>query len=129
MVLEDGIAIGGKSLREIYEVVNHKKAYQYVKDCIKEGLALDEKIVKDIHALLMENILIGGIYRREEVVISGASHTPPAGNEMYAQIKNFYMELAKKSSLNGIELAAWTHAEVVRIHPFLDDHVIIRTKL
>lgn len=67
VVLEDGIAIGGKSLREIYEVVNHKKAYQYVKDCIKEGLALDEK-----------------------------------------------------SSLNGIELAAWTHAEFVRIHPFLD---------
>lgn len=120
VVLEDGIAIGGKSLREIYEVVNHKKAYQYVKDCIKEGLALDEKIVKDIHALLMENILIGGIYRREEVVISGASHTPPAGNEMYAQIKNFYMELAEKSILNGIELAAWTHAEFVRIHPFLD---------
>lgn len=120
VVLEDGIAIGGKSLREIYEVVNHKKAYQYVKDCIKEGLTLDEATVKDIHALLMENILIGGIYRREEVVISGASHTPPAGNEMYAQIKNFYMELAEKSSLNRIELAAWTHAEFVRIHPFLD---------
>ncbi|WP_443597001.1 Fic family protein [Agathobacter sp.] len=120
VVLEDGIAIGGKSLREIYEVVNHKKAYQYVKDCIKESLALDEKIVKDIHALLMENILTGGIYRREEVVISGASHTPPAGNDMYAQIKNFYVELAEKSSLNGIELAAWTHAEFVRIHPFLD---------
>lgn len=120
VVLEDGIAIGGKSLREIYEVVNHKKAYQYVKDCIKEGLALDEKIVKDIHALLMENILTGGIYRREEVVISGASHTPPAGNDMYAQIKNFYVELAEKSSLNGIELAAWTHAEFVRTHPFLD---------
>ena len=120
VVLEDGIAIGGKSLREIYEVVNHKKAYQYVKECIKEGLVLDEKIVKDIHALLMENILIGGVYRREEVVISGASHTPPAGNEMYAQIKNFYMALAEKSSLNGIELAAWTHAEFVRIHPFVD---------
>lgn len=120
VVLEDGIAIGGKSLREIYEVVNHKKAYQYVKDCIKEGCSLDEKIVKDIHALLMENILAGGIYRREEVVISGASHTPPAGNDMYLQIKNFYMEMVDKSSLNGIELAAWTHAEFVRIHPFLD---------
>lgn len=120
VVLEDGIAIGGKSLREIYEVVNHKKAYRYVKDCISKGLALDENIVKDIHALLMENILIGGIYRREEVVISGASHTPPAGNEMYAQIKNFYVELSQKSELDGIELAAWTHAEFVRIHPFLD---------
>lgn len=120
VVLEDGIAIGGKSLREIYEVVNHKKAYRYVKDCISKGLALDENIVKDIHALLMENILIGGIYRREKVVISGASHTPPAGNEIYAQIKDFYVELSQKSELDGIELAAWTHAEFVRIHPFQD---------
>ncbi len=120
VVLEDGIAIGGKSLREIYEVVNHKKAFQYVKDCVGRGLVLEENIVKDIHALLMENILTGGIYRREEVVISGASHTPPAGNEMYAQIKNFYVELWQKQDLNGIELAAWTHAEFVRIHPFLD---------
>lgn len=120
VVLEDGISIGGKSLREIYEVVNHKKAYKYVKDCIRQGMALDEKIVKDIHALLMENILIGGIYRREEVVISGASHTPPAGNEMYAQVKKIFAEFPEKSGLNGIELAAWTHAEFVRIHPFLD---------
>lgn len=120
VVLEDGIAIGGKSLREIYEVVNHKKAYQYVRECIGKGYPLEEGIVKDIHALLMENILIGGIYRREEVFITGAGHTPPAGNELYAQIKNFYYELTQKRDLNGIELAAWTHAEFVRIHPFLD---------
>lgn len=120
VVLEDGIAIGGKSLREIYEVVNHRKAYQYVKDCVRRGLVLDEKIVKDIHALLMENILTGDIYRREEVMISGASHTPPAGNEMYAQIKNFYVEMEERKDLNGVELAAWTHAEFVRIHPFAD---------
>lgn len=120
VVLEDGIAIGGKSLREIYEVVNHRKAYQYVKDCVRQGLVLDEKIVKDIHALLMENILTGDIYRREEVMISGASHTPPAGNEMYAQIKNFYVEMEERKDLNGVELAAWTHAEFVRIHPFAD---------
>ena len=120
VVLEDGIAIGGKSLREIYEVVNHKKAYQYVRECIAKEYPLEERIVKDIHALLMENILIGGIYRREEVFITGAGHTPPSGNELYAQIKNFYFELTQKNDLNGIELAAWTHAEFVRIHPFLD---------
>ena len=120
VVLEDGVAIGGKPLREIYEVVNHKKAYQYVRECIGKGCPLEEGVVKDIHALLMENILIGGIYRREEVFITGAGHTPPSGNELYAQIKNFYYELTQKNNLNGIELAAWTHAEFVRIHPFLD---------
>lgn len=52
--------------------------------------------------------------------IASISHTPPAGSEMYAQIKNFYVELSGKKGWNDIELAAWTHAEFVRIHPFLD---------
>ena len=33
-LLEDQISVGGKRLREIYEIVNHNKAYQYVKSCI-----------------------------------------------------------------------------------------------
>lgn len=121
VVLEDGISVGGKKLREIYEVVNHKKAYRYVKKCIAEEKKLDEHIVKDLHAILTENIIVGGVYRSEPVRISGAGHTPSVGNDMYIQIKNFYEDLAwKKDSLNPIEYAAWTHAEFVRIHPFID---------
>lgn len=121
VILEDGISVGGKHLREIYEVVNHKKAYRYVNRCISEGKNLDEKMIKDIHEILTENIMQGGIYRNQEVRISGAKHTPPAGNDMYIQIKNFYMDLEwKKKELNVIELSAWTHAEFVRIHPFID---------
>lgn len=121
VVLEDGISIGGKELREIYEIVNHKKAYHYVKKCIEREKQLDENIVKDIHAFLTENIIVGGIYRNQEVRISGAGHTPPTGNDMYMQIKNFYADLEWKSKdLNPVELAAWTHAEFVRIHPFID---------
>lgn len=121
VVLEDGISVGGKELREIYEVVNHKKAYRYVKHCIAEHRLLDEVIVKDIHAILTENIIVGGIYRNQEVRISGAGHTPPVGNDMYHQIKNFYADLEwKKEAMNPVEYAAWTHAEFVRIHPFID---------
>ena len=121
VVLEDGISVGGKALREIYEVVNHKKAYRYIRSCINDRKTLDESIVKEIHAILTENIMIGGIYRNREVRISGAGHTPPAGNAMYVQIKNFYADLEwKKKVLNPIEYAAWTHAEFVRIHPFID---------
>lgn len=120
VVLEDGVSIGGKELREIYEVINHKKAYEYVKKCIAENKPLTENIVKDLHAILTENIIVGGIYRNQEVRISGAGFTPPAANEMYMQIKGFYEELNNKSDLNPIELAAWTHAEFVRIHPFID---------
>lgn len=120
VVLEDGISIGGKELREIYEVINHKKAYRYVKKCIAEGKPLSEQIVKEIHALLTENIIVGGIYRNQEVRISGAGHVPPTGNDMFIQIKNFYADMACKNELNPIEFAAWSYAEFVRIHPFID---------
>lgn len=120
VLLEDGISIGGKEIREIYEVINHKKAYRFVKKCILENRPLDENIIKDIHAILTENIIVDGIYRNQEVRISGAGHVPPAGNDMYFQIKNFFLYLEEKSNLNPIELAAWTHAEFVKIHPFID---------
>jgi len=119
-VLEDGISIGGKSLREIYEVVNHGKAFAYVRKCVAEGKPLDENIVKDIHARLMDNILQGGLYRNVEVRISGAKHKPSAPAEMYCQIKNFFADLPSKTDLNAIELAAWVHAEFVKVHPFQD---------
>ncbi len=120
LLLDDQLSVGGKQLREIYEVVNHNKAFEYVGSCIAKGTPLDEKIVKDIHAILMENIMQGGIYRDVDVYISGAQHTPPSPNEMYRQIKGFYMDLSEKSGIEPIKLAAWTHAEFVRIHPFVD---------
>ncbi len=121
LLLDDGISVGGKDLREVYEVVNHSKAYKYVKKCISEKKSLDENIVKDLHEILTENIMPGGIYRNQDVRITGASHTPPSGMDMYNQIKAFYADLdAKKDSLGPIEYAAWTHAEFVRIHPFVD---------
>lgn len=90
VVLEDGISVGGKTLREIYEIVNHNKAFEFVKKCVAEGR------------------------------ISGAKHKPPVPSEMYQQIKNFYADLPYKAKENAIEFAAWTHAEFVKIHPFLD---------
>ncbi len=120
VLLEDKISVGKKSLREIYEVVNHNKAFSYVKSCIVEDKPLDKNIVKDIHSILMENILVGGIYRNVDVHITGAKHKPPVPSEMYYQIKDFFYNLNFKSDLNSIELASWTHAEFVKIHPFVN---------
>ena len=98
VVLEDGVSVGGKELREIYEVINHKKAYDHVKRCIAANKPLTESVVKDLHAILTENIIVGGIYRNQEVRISGAGLIPPAGNEMYLQVKNFYEDLNRKKT-------------------------------
>jgi Fic family protein len=120
LLLEDKVSVGGKNLREVYEIVNHNKAYAYMKTCIAEDKPLSEAIIKEIHSILMDNIMIGGIYRNVEVYISGAQHTPPAPQEMYIQVKNFYLDLEIKKEMDPIEFAAWTHAEFVKIHPFED---------
>lgn len=119
-ILEDGLSVGGKSLREIYEVANHRKAFDFVKEHVAKGDTLTEGIAKDIHMLLLENILLGGIYRNVGVRIPGAGFLPPVGEDMLAQVKEFFARLAGTAGGNSIELAAWTHAEFVRIHPFVD---------
>ena len=104
-VIEDKISIGGKELREIYEIANHSKAYEYSKKCIEKKEKLTEEKIKDIHQILTENILQGGIYRHTDVMITTF----------------FYDDLRKKEEImEAIELSAWTHAEFVKIHPFPD---------
>lgn len=120
-ILEDNISVGGKKLREVYEVVNHNRAFDYVKKDIIKQDNLDEEKVKDIHEILTKDIIQGGIYRSTDVIITGAKHTPPSPNDMYNQLRFFYDDLQKNVDLmDAIQLAAWTHAEFVRIHPFPD---------
>lgn len=120
LLLVDGVSVGGKNLREIYEVTNHDKAFSHVLSLIREGRPLDESIVKDLHEILMQNIFQGGAYRAHNVRITGASHRPPEPYKMREEVKFFFADLPEKRKLPPVECAAWIHAEFVRIHPFAD---------
>ncbi|MBZ2387327.1 Fic family protein [Anaerococcus murdochii] len=120
-LLVDKVSIGGKDLRELYEVTNNEKAFRLIKSRLEEGAALDEELIKDIHQVVMENILEGGLYRNYNVRITGAGFTPPDWTEVRNAMKWFMADFeSKKSDLNAIELASYVHAEFVRIHPFQD---------
>ena len=67
-----------------------------MRKCIAENKPLSESNVKDIHFMLMENIITGGIYRNVGVRIMGTKHRPPDPSEMYIQIKDFYEKLNDK---------------------------------
>ena len=120
VILEDNISVGGKDLREIYEIVNHKNAYDFVKFCLKNNRALTESVILELHKILTDKIIDGGKYRDVNVVISGAVHRPPKVADMKIQLADFYYNLNSKKEINPIELSAWTHAEFVKIHPFQD---------
>ena len=123
VVLEEGLTIGGKTLREHFEVINHGEAIQYVKDLVDRKIELSENVVKSIHQLVLRNIddENAGRYRTINVGISGSKHNPPnfiAVPDKMEQLIQWYQQ--KKDHLHPVELAAKLHFQFVYIHPFTD---------
>lgn len=121
VVLEDKLTVPGKELREIYEAVNHEAAYRYVQKLLSDNVPLSQDVVKDLHEILVKNIFQGGIFRNHNVRITGAMHRPPEPEIMFQDIGRFFFNLpVMENACDAFELAAWTHAEFVKIHPFPD---------
>ena len=123
VVLEDGITIGGKTLKEHLEVVNHKEAILYIEDIVKEKEPLSERQIKNIHNLILKGIddENAGVYRDQKVVISGAEHKPPEPFNIKPKMENL-IEWYKNEGqeLHVVERAARLHTDLVKIHPFID---------
>lgn len=76
-VVLEGITIGGKSMREHFEAINHKEAIDYVEAVVAQEESFSEHLIKSIHQLILKGIdtANAGIYRTENVLISGADLT------------------------------------------------------
>ncbi len=122
-VVLEGITIGGKTLKEHLEVINHKEAILYVEDIVKKKENFSEWQIKNVHKLILKGIddENTGVYRKENVLISGAVHTPPdyflVSEQMEDLLKWFHEE---GQQLHVIERAALLHILFVKIHPFVD---------
>jgi Fic family protein len=122
VIIEDGLTIGGKTLREIDEATGHAKAYDFIFDIVQnDNITLQD--ILNIHKLFYQTIDPdnAGNYRTKKVFISGMDVTLPAPSELNLLMSNFEKELKDLSGkLHPIELAATIHNKFVTIHPFLD---------
>lgn len=122
-VVLEGITIGGKTIREHLEAINHKDAILYVEEIIANKEPFSEWQIKNIHRLILKGIddLNAGTYRKENVLISGAKHIPPGAFQVPTEMNQFVeMVEGKWQSLHPVERAARVHIEFVKIHPFID---------
>ncbi|AVX19354.1 MULTISPECIES: Fic family protein [Carboxydocella] len=122
-VVLEGITIGGKSLKEHLEVINHKDAILYLEELVDKDAPLTEWEIKNIHRLVLKNIddANAGVYRKENVIISGAKHRPPQHFLVKEQMENLIKQYQGEwRNLHPIERAALLHGEFVKIHPFVD---------
>ena len=122
-VVLEGITIGGKSMVEHLEVINHREAILFVEDLIADKELLSEWNIRNIHALILKEIdnLNAGKYRCENVVISGAKHIPPKHYEISDLMQKLIGEYQNEwKAFHPIVRATLVHGEFVKIHPFID---------
>ncbi len=119
----EGITIGGKTLREHFEVINHREAIYFVEDIVKKNEPLSQWQIKSIHRLILRNIADdhAGVYRKTNVIISGADHIPPDALHVADEMQAFiHWHGTEGGLLHPVERAARVHADFVKIHPFVD---------
>lgn len=122
-VVLEGITIGGKSIREHLEVINHREAILFLEELVNKNEPFSERNIKDLHRLVLKNIdnENAGIYRHENVIISGAKHRPPEHFLIKEQMERLVADYNNHwREKHPIERAALLHGEFVKIHPFID---------
>lgn len=123
LVVNEGITIGGKTMREHLEAINHQEAIDFIIDLASNKFDFNERVLKQIHQLILKgtNKSEAGVYRTTQVRITGSKHIPPEAfllNDLMEDYFHFYNQ--QKNSLHPVILAAEMHERLVSIHPFID---------
>lgn len=123
LVIEKGLTIGGKSLYEHLEAINHSFALNYIKELVSEKVPLTKHELLNIHKLILQGVdnANGGKFRTVQVLISGAKHIPPQPFMLDELMEDFFKWYNDhKDSTHPVILAAEIHERLVTIHPFID---------
>lgn len=124
ILLEDGITIGGKPLKDTYEATGHAAAYEFMLEIARAGeLKITEEIIRELHRRFYWCIDSekAGCYRDHQVFISGTEYLPPLPGKVSELMASFVAELNQsQNSLHPVLLAAYAHKGLVDIHPFTD---------
>ncbi len=121
-VVLEGITVGGKSIKEHLEAINHEKAILYLDDLVKDKNPITEWNIKNIHQLILKDIdnENAGRYRKENVTIKGATHIPPDYLKLPELMEKLILNYNTWNEYHPIIKAALLHGELVKIHPFVD---------
>lgn len=122
VVLENGITIKGKPLKDHLEIINHKEAIEYIEDLVSKNVKLSEYDIKAVHYLILKEIdsTNAGKYRQENVFISGAKHVPSVYLNVPYEMQKMIEKYQSWKDLHPVVRACYLHGEFVKIHPFID---------
>lgn len=122
VLLEDGLTVGGKPLRDTFEAVGHAAAYDYM-----FGLLGSRRItvadIKKLHYLFFKGIdeERAGVWRDVNIIVTGTNHEFPAPDELDGLMADLeeWAEV-ERAGMHPVRFAALLHLKFVTIHPFID---------
>lgn len=130
MVVEQGLTLTGKSLKDQAEAKNLSNALDYLEELATDpNRAITEADVRTIHSFVLRGIENeqAGRYRTVPVEISGSHFPPPRPEAVPNEMQGFAAWLGLASMPNkvisqteGVLVAAIAHTWFVTIHPFVD---------
>jgi Fic family protein len=123
LVIQEGMTISGRSLREHLEAINHKEALALIEELVGQDIDFSEYVLKQIHALVLHGIdrEHSGRYRELPVLIAGSPYIPPQPHHVQSQMDGYFQWYnEQRSQLHPVVIAAELHERLVTIHPFID---------
>ena len=121
LVINEGITIAGKPLREHLEATNHQEAIDFIRDLAARAEDVAPNNLKQIHALVLHAIdrPAAGVYRSVPLSIRGSRHVPPQPYMVEKLMEDLFIFYhANKTTMHPDELAAQFHEKLVTVHPF-----------
>lgn len=121
VVLEDGITIGGKPLKDHFEAIGHSEAFDLLYR-LADSQEITEEDILGLHRLFYYRIdsETAGKYRNRNVIITGTDFTPPAPAAVPSAMREFLGSVPTLRRLHPVAYAAMLHLNLVTIHPFMD---------
>lgn len=121
-VVMHSLAVGNKTLREHFEIINYIKAMNYLYQQPK----LNEQVVKQVHRILVENIEEdGGVYRTKDVSIFAEYHKLPSHQFLPTEMIRLFEYYENAEKEHPIDAAVTFHCRLLEMHPFAQKNELL----
>ena len=122
LVLEHGVTIGGHTVKEHLEAINHGAAFSWLVKLARGATPLTEADVLHLHALITKDLVEpSGAYRAGAVHISGSNVRPPPAQQVPGLMRDWLAWLEGDGrDYEAVVRAALAHEMFLAIHPFAD---------
>ncbi len=127
--LLEGILVPEADPDDVRELLNYRKAFDFVSEYLEDGGPITEGLVREIHKRLVEGVRGGaaapGEYRRiQNVVINSVTGetvcTPPPAHDVPIMMAELVDWLNRERGTHSVLVSGAAQFQLVHIHPFLD---------